>query len=270
MSHTANTTGSIKIFTDGSSRGNPGRGGWGAVVLHEHETVSTVTELGGAEAHTTNNRMELQAVIGALDLLKKNLLGDMADVFGVPPVTIYTDSKYVLRGATEWLSGWEAGGWRTAGKTEVMNKDLWQDFSVLFKAFPKKTISWHLLAGHVGVPGNERADVIATEFADSLSNGDAPELFDGQLAEYQEKFGIDLLNISHDTEQKEKRSGAKERSRAKAYSYVSMVGGKILIHKTWAECEARVKGTKGAKYKKSLSPDDEVAVIEEFEKVSKK
>lgn len=263
----------ITIFTDGASRGNPGRGGWGAVVVMESSGDSgkaseaargSVNELGGAEKNTTNNRMELQAVIGGLEFISKQKTN-------LSTILVYTDSKYVLRGATEWLAGWEAKGWRTAGKTEVLNRDLWEALSAAMSEVREemkgRKIDWHLLSGHVGVLGNEQADKIATAWADSIASvdGKTPELFTGTLAEYEAKVGGDILNISHDTEQKEKRSGSKERSRAKAYSYVSKVDGKILIHKTWAECEARVKGAKGAKYKKSLSPQDEVLVVEEFE-----
>jgi ribonuclease HI len=260
------------IFTDGASRGNPGPGGWGTIVVSGAGRVSgsgganagesaKVTELGGAEKNTTNNRMELQAVIAGLEFVAKERANQ-----GV--VVVYTDSKYVLRGATEWLAGWEAKGWKTAGKTEVLNRDLWEALSAAMSHVQEESlrkIDWHLLAGHVGVAGNEQADKIATAWADSLTGGKAPQLFSGSLSEYEAKIGADILNISHDTEQKEKRSGSKERSRAKAYSYISKVDGKILIHKTWAECEARVKGVKGALFKKSLSPQDEVLVVEEFE-----
>jgi len=261
------------IFTDGASRGNPGPGGWGAIVVSGSAGVSgkgsetakgLVTELGGAEKNTTNNRMELQAAIAGLEFVAKQKANQSV-------VLIYTDSKYVLRGATEWLSGWEAKGWKTAGKTDVLNRDLWEALSVAMSHVQEESlrkIDWQLLAGHVGVAGNERADEIATAYADSLSNGKVPVLFSGPLSEYEAKIGADILNISHSAEQKEKRSGSKERSRAKAYSYVSKVDSKILIHKTWAECEARVKGAKGALYKKSLSPQDEVLVVEEFEGVN--
>ncbi len=250
----------ITIFTDGASRGNPGPGGWGTIVVLEAEKSSRVVELGGSEKNTTNNRMELQAVIGGLEFLVKE-----KERANLSTILIYTDSKYVLRGATEWLAGWEAKGWRTAGKTEVLNRDLWEALSAVMSEVREelkgRKIDWQLLAGHVGVAGNERADEIATASAD----GENAELFSGSLVEYQKKIGADILNISHNSTQKEKRSGSKDRSRAKAYSYVSKVGGKILIHKTWAECEARVKGVRGTLYKKALSPEDEKAVVKEFE-----
>lgn len=242
------------IFTDGASRGNPGPGGWGAIVVAGQQ----VTERGGGEIRTTNNRMELKAVISGLEFAVEN---------SAEQVLVYTDSSYVLRGATEWLRGWEAKNWITSTKTEVLNKDLWQDMSAVLRAAQAKGIKivWKLLSGHVGIPGNERADVIATEFADGLSGKieqAAPKLFSGTLENYPIK---NILDISHDADTKEKRSGSKERSRAKAYSYISKVGGKIYIDKTWAECEARVKGVKGTLFKKSLSAADEKAIVTEFE-----
>lgn len=257
-------TGETIIFTDGASRGNPGPGGWGAIVIFNEK----VTELGGSEIRTTNNRMELRAVIAGLNFVNELSQEKIDQVF------IYTDSSYVLKGATQWLSGWEAKNWITSTRTEVLNKDLWQDMATVLRAAQTKGIKiiWKLLSGHVGIPGNERADVIATEFADSaasgtVSNSDTkkpPALFSGAFADYPIK---NIFDISPDADAKEKRSDSKDRSRAKAYSYVSKVGGTILVHKTWAECEARVKGIKGTGtfFKKSLNAADEKAIIAEFE-----
>lgn len=237
----------ITIFTDGASRGNPGPGGWGAVVVYgdASDAVARVAELGGREDQTTNNRMELQAVIGAL----ASIGADGA----VPHIKIYIDSSYVLKGATLWVSGWEKKGWKTATKQDVLNKDLWVE---LTRVMAGKKIAWHLVSGHVGVPGNERCDEIATAFAD----GETPALFLGPLSAYK----IDILHIEHNPEDKEKRSASKARSRTAAYSYVSKVGGEIMIHKTWAECDKRVKGVKGALYKKSLSPEEEKEILADF------
>jgi ribonuclease HI len=200
--------------------------------------------------------MELKAVIAGL-----NFVNQLSQE-GIDQVFVYTDSSYVLRGATQWLFGWEAKNWITATKTEVLNKDLWQDMATVLRALQAKGIKiiWKLLSGHVGIPGNERCDEIATQFADSA----APALFLGSFADYSIK---NILDISPNAEAKEKRSGSKERSRAKAYSYVSKVGGVIQVHKTWAECEARVKGVKGVGtfFKKSLDAADEKAIIAEFE-----
>ncbi len=233
----------IKIFTDGASRGNPGPGGWGAIVI----TDGTVTELGGAEKNTTNNRMELQAVIGALSFVELETENESQII------SLYTDSSYVLKGANTWLVGWERGGWKTKTKGEVLNKDLWQRLSAVMA---HKKIEWHLVSGHAGLPGNEKADEIATAFADGKNRA----LFSGPIGEYK----TDILNVTYDVIAQEKRADSKSRSRAKAYSYISKVNGTIEIHKTWAECEKRVKGAAGALYKKSLDAEDEKAIVADF------
>ena len=139
------------IYTDGACRGNPGVGGWAAVLTRgTHEK-----ELSGAEAHTTNNRMELTAVIRALEALRKPV-----------QARVYTDSEYVRRGVTEWLTAWKARGWRTADKKPVKNQDLWQRLDELIG--PHR-IEWHWVRGHSGVAGNERVDRLANEAIDTLS-----------------------------------------------------------------------------------------------------
>ncbi len=140
----------IEIYTDGACRGNPGPGGWAALLqMGEHEK-----ELSGAEALTTNNRMELTAVIRALEALKRPV-----------HVRVYTDSQYVRRGITEWLRAWKARGWRTADRKPVKNQDLWQH---LEEASAPHEIEWHWVPGHAGVPGNERVDRLANEAIDAL------------------------------------------------------------------------------------------------------
>ena len=140
----------IEIYTDGACRGNPGPGGWAALLqMGEHEK-----ELSGAEALTTNNRMELTAVIRALEALKRPV-----------EVRLYTDSQYVRRGITEWLRAWKARGWRTADRKPVKNQDLWQ---LLEEASAPHQIEWHWVPGHAGVPGNERVDRLANEAIDAL------------------------------------------------------------------------------------------------------
>jgi len=141
----------IDIYTDGACRGNPGRGGWAALLkMGERER-----EISGAEVLTTNNRMELTAVIRALEALKRPV-----------QARVYTDSEYVRRGITEWLSAWKARGWRTAGRQPVKNQDLWQRLDEL-NALHR--IEWHWVPGHAGVPGNERVDRLANEAIDTLS-----------------------------------------------------------------------------------------------------
>jgi ribonuclease HI len=140
----------IEIYTDGACRGNPGPGGWAALL----QTAEHEKELSGAEALTTNNRMELMAVIRALEALKRPV-----------EVRLYTDSQYVRRGITEWLRAWKARGWRTADRKPVKNQDLWQ---LLEEASAPHQIEWHWVPGHAGVPGNERVDRLANEAIDAL------------------------------------------------------------------------------------------------------
>jgi len=141
----------IEIYTDGACRGNPGPGGW-AVLLRkgEHERV-----ISGAEALTTNNRMELTAVIRALEALKRPVRA-----------SLYTDSEYVRRGVREWLPAWKSRGWLTAARKPVANKDLWERLDQLAAGHD---IDWHWVPGHAGVAGNERVDRLANEAIDALS-----------------------------------------------------------------------------------------------------
>lgn len=135
----------IEIYTDGACKGNPGPGGWGALL----RSGTTEKELCGGEGGTTNNRMELTAVIEALAALTKPC-----------QVTLYLDSEYVRKGVTEWMAGWKAKGWRTAAKQPVKNQDLWQRLDALLAA-SQHQIDWRWVKGHAGNAGNERADALA-------------------------------------------------------------------------------------------------------------
>ncbi|MCY7306390.1 MAG: ribonuclease HI [Rhodoferax sp.] len=137
----------VEIYTDGACKGNPGPGGWGALL----RSPSTEKELFGGESGTTNNRMELTAVIEGLSALKRPCR-----------VTVYLDSEYVRKGITEWIVGWKARGWRTAAKQPVKNVDLWQRLDALV-ADAGHRIEWRWVKGHSGDPGNERADQLANQ-----------------------------------------------------------------------------------------------------------
>ncbi len=136
---------SVEIYTDGACSGNPGPGGWGALLIWgEHRK-----ELSGGEAQTTNNRMELMAAISALEALKTGVKADL-----------YTDSAYVRNGITGWIHGWKRNGWRTADKKPVKNAELWQRLEL---AMARHDVTWHWVKGHAGHPENERADALARE-----------------------------------------------------------------------------------------------------------
>jgi ribonuclease HI len=140
----------VEIYTDGACRGNPGPGGWAALLVAGTQRK----EVSGAESLTTNNRMELMGAIGGLGALKRRC-----------SVKLYTDSKYVLQGITEWLPNWKARGWRTAAREPVKNQDLWQllDAAVLIQ-----DIEWHWVKGHSGHEGNEYVDQLANTAIDRL------------------------------------------------------------------------------------------------------
>jgi ribonuclease HI len=140
----------VTIYTDGACRGNPGPGGWGVwLSFGEHER-----ELFGGEANTTNNRMELTAVIEALRSLTRPLAAD-----------IYTDSQYVRKGMLEWLPNWKLRGWKTAARKPVKNADLWRELDELAQG---QAIQWYWVKGHSGDPGNERADGLANRGIDEM------------------------------------------------------------------------------------------------------
>ena len=143
----------VEIFSDGACRGNPGPGGWGVLL----RARGTERELYGGEADTTNNRMELTAVIRALEALKRP-----------SRVQVYTDSLYVTKGISEWVHDWKRRGWRTADKKDVKNVDLWKE---LDQIAAKHAVEWHWVRGHAGHPENERADALANK---GIPKNDAP------------------------------------------------------------------------------------------------
>jgi len=146
----------IDIYTDGACSGNPGPGGWGALLIwNGHEK-----ELSGAEANTTNNRMELMAAIMALNALKRP-----------STVHLHTDSRYLKDGINSWIHNWKRNGWKTAAKKPVKNDDLWQ---ALDAAIKRHRIEWHWVKGHAGHPENERADKLATQAIRQLAETAAP------------------------------------------------------------------------------------------------
>ena len=146
----------IEIYTDGSSLGNPGPGGWGVVVVKDEKIIEN---FGGSEKKTTNNRMELTGAIEALRFILNNHKNK--------DVVIHTDSAYVLGGVTSWVSNWEQNGWRTANKKPVLNKELWQELVALSRELGKH-LSWQKVKGHSGHIYNDKADEIATNFSSQI------------------------------------------------------------------------------------------------------
>lgn len=251
----------VEIYTDGSSRGNPGPGGWAFVAIYPNSTGEIrIDEVGGREIETTNNRMELQAVIEGI-----RFFDNYYPEHSIVEYMIHLDSAYVLNGATKWLSGWQAKNWKTADRGEVKNVDLWQKMAVIING---KKITWDLLPGHQGIYGNERCDVIATNFADS----NKIDLYSGPIAGYD--GAEEIINFNSNDPEAGHKSKTKSRRKVKsktkknnaiAYSYVSKVDGVIKIHETWEECKERVHRVKKAIYKKSISKDDEDSIIADFQ-----
>ncbi|QDK38922.1 ribonuclease HI [Bdellovibrio sp. NC01] len=231
----------IQIFSDGACSGNPGPGGWGSVILFPTDQV---LEIGGGDPQTTNNRMEMQAVLEALRTV--------ADHSGT--VRFYTDSTYVIRGITQWIWGWRKRGWKTAEGGDVSNKDLWEEIAeVVQKRGAANKIEWHYSRGHIGIPGNERCDEIAVAF----SKRAGIDLYEGSLKNYP----VNILEVPADTSLPEMRSPTEKKA---AHSYLSNIGGLVYRHKDWPSCQRRVTGKSGAKFKKSTSASDEVEILKSW------
>jgi ribonuclease HI len=229
----------IVVFTDGASKANPGPGGWGVIIA---TADGQVRELGGHAPSTTNNKMELTGAIQALAHLR-NTSG---------AISIYTDSTYVIQGIREWIHNWKRRGWKTSTGADVLNRDLWEELSNLVAARGPKGIVWHYVRGHVGIPGNERVDVIA----DSFALQQPVSLYDGPGAGYR----ISLRDLPEDTSLPQ-RSSRPSGPSAAPYSYLSVVDGRPMRHATWTECEQRVKGRSGARFKKAMSDTEQTAIL---------
>ena len=221
--------------TDGSCLGTPGPGGWG---VHIEFPDGRVVEMGGGEDSTTNNRMELRAAIEAARAMA-----------GLPSATIITDSQYVKRGITEWMTGWKRKGWITATGAPVVNRDLWEELDR--EAGPH--IAWEWTRGHSGDLGNERCDEIAGWFSKSV----AALRRQGRPAAARPLPG----GSNGATAPSSRPSG---RGNPPGTSYVSVVDGIVKRHATWPECEARVRGVGRARYKKVRGPSEEREVLQRW------
>jgi len=231
MLKSTNMNDKILIYTDGSSRGNPGPGGWGAIVLKGHNVV----ELAGRDNKTTNNRMELLAAISAL-----------SETGTEHAIRLFTDSEYLINGITKWVFGWSSKGWKTAAGGDVLNKDLWEK---LMKLTKDRKIEWKKVKGHAGHSANERVDTLATCLADD----EKINLFKGSIKDYP----VDLTQPT--TEQIS--PSAEMKKNTKAYSYLSLVDGELRIHYTWSDCKERVDGKSGARFRKAVSKEDQNEII---------
>ena len=230
------------VFTDGACSGNPGPGGWAAIVVWPS---GEVRELAGALHHTTNNRMELSAAIAALRHVSSSPQQQQC--------RIYTDSTYVIAGITSWIVRWKIKDWKTMDGKDVLNRDLWEELEVLLEAFPKGNVSWHYVRGHSGFPGNERCDEIAVSF----SQGNPQPLYFGPLSGYPH----DILRLPEEVVLVKRRSG---KPKGKTLFYLSFLDGKLQRHADWSQCQARVIGKSGARFKKISSPEEEAQAIKSW------
>lgn len=157
----------LKVYTDGASRGNPGKGGWGVVGFLNHKVIF---EIGGSSVLVTNNQMELLAMINGVSFVLKNCNSVLAN--SIKDIELLTDSQYVVKGMNEWRSGWVKNNWKNSQKKEVLNRNLWERLISVHDELRSKNINviYKYVKGHAGDEGNERADKIATECADASSS----------------------------------------------------------------------------------------------------
>ena len=241
---------SIVVFTDGSSRGNPGPGGWGAIIASKNY----VYELSGANAETTNNRMELEAVLASLRFLFEAKQHDNL-------IIIHSDSQYFKKGFESWMYGWQARGWVTAARQPVANQDQWQELLELQSIFTDIKVVY--VRGHVGTPGNEQADKLATEAADKGL---------GIKKRYLKKtYSVSLSvpsinNLDGSKLNKSEGANKKKRKTGKAYGYLSLINGVVADHKTWDECQSAVKGKSKVKYRRVDSKAERDQVVADWQR----
>ncbi len=234
----------IFIYCDGACSGNPGPGGWAAVLVLPE---GRLRELGGGERPTTNNRMEMLGAIAALSAVQDR----------PEPAKLYTDSALLINGITGWIHNWKRKGWLTAGGQPVVNRDLWERLDALVQA-RKGRLAWGHVKGHAGHEINERCDVIAVAF----SKATPVQLYDGPAV----GCGYSLLepgpeHLRAAAAPGQRSSSSKPKPKKGGY-YLSLVGGSVERHLTWPACLARVHGVSGARFKKVASEEEEKAVLQ--------
>ncbi|MFA6435064.1 MAG: ribonuclease HI [Elusimicrobiales bacterium] len=235
----------IFIYCDGACSGNPGPGGWAAVIIFPENLVR---EFGGGERPTTNNRMEMLGAIAALGAVRDR----------PEPVRIYTDSALLINGITGWIHGWKRKGWMTAAGQPVVNRDLWERLDLLVQA-RKGRLAWGQVKGHAGHEINERCDAIAVAF----SRGARIGLYEGPAV----GCGYSLLEpqAGQLREPAPRAGSAVHRPKGKGGFYLSLVDGRAERHATWPQCLARVHGVPGARFKKISSAEEEQALLKLWE-----
>ena len=233
------------VFCDGAASGNPGPGGYGAIIAWLKDgDASPVIEFGAGKGHTTNNEMELAGVLRALEKIPVNQ----------DPIYVHTDSTYVIKGITKWVFGWMKRGWKTAEGKDVSHPQIWQALHAQVKRLGPKRIQWRYVRGHVGVPGNERVDEIAVSF----SKHQYVHLYHGDFL----KYPVAILDLPDSFEVPERSNEKKEKKAA--LCYLSLVNDQLERHADWKSCEARVKGRPGAKFKKIESEGEMSEILKKW------
>lgn len=238
------------IYGDGACSGNPGPGGYGAIVVSPDGMVQ---ELAEGSPQTTNNRMEISAILESFKLILQSKY-----IATATSLQIFTDSVYLIRGATQWLYGWKKKGWKNAAGEPVANPDLWNELDQVLYQFktkaPQLKLEWNFVKGHAGIPGNERCD----ELAVAKSKNDYIDIYYGKAAGYH----FDIYQLPEKKPLPEmKKAGSDPKKPA---WYLSLVNGVFKTHKTWSECEAVVKGRPGVKFKKVTSDEEEAQVKKQW------
>lgn len=232
----------IQIFTDGATRGNPGPGGYGVVVLDRvHDKLF---EYGQHKALTTNNEMELAAVLRALLVAKEN---------DYRSFTLFTDSKYVHTGVTAWRFGWAKRGWTNKEGEPIKNRELWQEVHKVLSTTGFVDIQWVRVSGHMGVPGNEAADSVATMFADKKK-------IDLAAGPVDPSRWAELSQVPNLEEIEAIRARKRAHTSGEGCWYISLIDGVVEDHQTWDECKKRTTGVY-SKYKKVCSEEEKVEVL---------
>ena len=238
----------IWIYTDGACSGNPGPGGWAYLARHENDVWAAA----GPDRTTTNNRMEMLAVVEALRSVRARSLE-------AQPVVVFTDSSYVLKGIQEWMPAWIKRGWKKVDGTDVLNRDLWE---LLSNECQGLKLEWSLVPGHSGVVGNEFVDAWSVEAAQTLKSREGSwSLESFEMRDAFATWPTERRSKKRSTSPSASTSarGSSKSDGGKAF-YVSLVKGELVRHATWPECEARVKGTAGARFKK-VSGETELAEV---------
>jgi ribonuclease HI len=234
----------IIIFTDGACSGNPGSGGWGSILSLPN---GMVRELGGGERNTTNNRMEMTAALEALQAIPEGFNQN---------IVVYTDSTYLIKGITQWIWGWRSKGWKTADGKEVANRDLWEDLARKITQLKPTKIEWKYVRGHIGIPGNERCDQIAVAFSKNVD----VQLFSGRREDYSVNLDI-APEKGEPIPERKPGTASSGNNKSGPTSYLSCLGGVVMRHSTWTDCERRVKGQSNAKFKKAKSQQEEREIL---------